>query len=136
MKEARTLLNSTEPAVIAELAQWRKGVHYLHANSLAQVYFLSTEEWTILHGKQVVLEKTTYSLQSVVAKQVMKTIGEAEIIHTGEVPRLRRGAMTLAIFKELCTAVFAGSQIQKKHCRRSTQASGARPGVLRSDSKD
>ena len=105
LKEAKTLLNSSEPSVIAMIAKWRKGVHYLHANSLAQVYLLCTEEWSALHGKQVVLEKTTYSLQSVVAKQLMKTISDTEIVNTGEVPRLRRGAMTLAVFKELCTSV-------------------------------
>ena len=43
LKEAKTLLNNSEPAVIAEVAKWRKGVHYLHANSLAQSYFLTTE---------------------------------------------------------------------------------------------
>ena len=121
LKEAKTLLNSSEPAVIGEIAKWRKGVHYLHANSLAQVYLLSTEEWSALHGKQVVLEKTTYSLQSVVAKQVMKTIAEAEIVNTGEVPRLRRGAMTLAVFKELCTSVL---QAVKYKAALQTQYAG------------
>eukprot|EP00974_Lingulodinium_polyedra_P113397 10977027-Lingulodinium_polyedra.AAC.1 len=58
MKEAKTQLNSSEPSVIAELAKWRKGVRDLRGNSLAQVYLLSTEEWAMLHGKQVVLEKT------------------------------------------------------------------------------
>ena len=36
----------------------------------------------------------------------MKTIAEAEIVNTGEVPRLRRGATNLAMFKELCSSVF------------------------------
>ena len=87
-------------------AKWRKGVHYLHANSLAQSYLLSTEEWSALHGKQVVLEKATYSLQSVVAKQLLKAISDTEIINSRETPRLRRGAMTLAMFKELCTSAL------------------------------
>ena len=121
LKEAKTLLNSTEPSVIAEVAKWRKGVHYLHANALAQVYFVSTEEWSALHGKQVVLEKTTYSLQSVVAKQLMKKIYDTEIVNTGEVPRLRRGAMTLAIFKELCSSV---QQAVKYKAALHTQCTG------------
>ena len=103
---AKTLLSSTEPSVIAELAKWRKGAHYLHANALAQAYFVSTEEWSALHGKQVVLEKTTYALQSIVAKQLMKSIHDVEIINTGEVPRLRRGATNLAMFKDLCSSVL------------------------------
>ena len=86
---AKALLCSTEPSVIAELAKWRKGAHYLHAN--AQWYFVSMEEWDALCGKPVVLEKTTYSLQSIVAKQLMKSIHSVEIINTGEVSRLRRG---------------------------------------------
>ena len=106
LKEAKTLLNSSEAAVIGEFATWRKGVHYLYANSLAQVYLLSTEEWACLHGKTVILDKTPYSLQSIVGKQVMKAIQETEIINTGEVPRLRRGAMTLVMFKEFCTSVL------------------------------
>ena len=68
----KALLASTESSVIAEFAQWRKAQHYLHANALAQNYFLATEEWSVLRGKTVVLEKTTYSLQSIVAKQTMK----------------------------------------------------------------
>ena len=106
LKEAKTLLNNSEPAVIAEVAKWRKGVHYLHANSLAQAYFLTTEEWPMLQHQHVVMDKTTYSLQSVVAKQTMKTIAEAEIVNTGEVPKLRRGPMTQAIFKELCVSTL------------------------------
>ena len=57
MKEAKTLLNSAEPSVITDIVKWRKGVHYLRANALAQVYFASVEEWSALHGKHVVLEK-------------------------------------------------------------------------------
>ena len=66
----------------------RSGVreHYLHANALAQAYFVSTEERGALRGKPVVLEKTTYSLQSIVAKQLMKLIQDVEIINTGEDP--------------------------------------------------
>ena len=62
--------------------------------------------WAFWHlaCKPVVLEKTTYSLQSVVAKQLMKLIQDVEIINTGEVPRLRRGARNLAMFKELCSS--------------------------------
>ena len=99
---AKTLLCSTEPAVIAELAKWRKKAHYLHANGLAQQYFISAEEWSSLRGRQVVVEKMAYSLQSVVAKQVMQAIEGQEIITTGEVPKLRRGAMNLELFKNLC----------------------------------
>ena len=36
----------------------------------------------------------------------MKTIAEAEIVNTGEVPKLRRGPMTQAIFKELCVSTL------------------------------
>ena len=103
---AKTVLSSTEPSVIAELAKWRKGAHYLHANALAQAYFVSTEEWGALRGKTVVLEKTPYSLQSVVAKQLLKSIQDVEIINTGEVPRLRRGATNIAMFKDLCSSVL------------------------------
>ena len=103
---AKTMLGSTEISVIAELAKWRKAAHYLHANALAQAYFVSTEEWGVLRGKTVEVEKTAYSLQSVVAKQLLKSIQDVEIISTGEVPRLRRGAMTLAMFKDLCASVL------------------------------
>ena len=78
----------------------------MHANALAQAYFVSTEEWGVLRGKTVVLEKTTYSLQSVVAKQLLKSIQDVEIINTGEVPRLRRGATNIAMFKDFCSSVL------------------------------
>ena len=84
----------------------RKEAHYLHANALAQQYLTSTEEWDTLRGKVVLLEKTTYSLQSIVARQVMKLIQDVEIINAGEVPRLRRGAMSLVMFKDLCSSVL------------------------------
>ena len=57
LKEAKTLLNNSEPAVIAEVAKWRNQVHYLHANSLAQAYFLTTEEWPVMQHQHAVLEK-------------------------------------------------------------------------------
>lgn len=61
-------------------------------------------------GKKVQLEKTTYGLQDVVAKQVMQMITEAEIINSGEVPKLKKNMVTLHIFKELCTAALQGSK--------------------------
>ena len=53
----KALLASTEPSVIAELAKWRKEAHYLHANALAQGYFVATDEWSVLRGKCVMLGK-------------------------------------------------------------------------------
>ena len=88
---AKALLCSTEPSVIAELAKWRKGAHYLHAN--AQWYFVSMEEWGALRGKPVVLEKTTYSLQSVVAKQLLKLIQD--------VRSLQRASQTLTAMTQM-----------------------------------
>ena len=90
---AKALLCSTEPSVIAELAKWRKGAHYLHANALAQAYFVSTEEWGALRGKPVVLEKTKYSLQSVVAKQLLKLIQD--------VRSLQRASQTLTAMTQM-----------------------------------
>ena len=106
LTSAKTLLSSTEPSVIAELAKWRKGAHYLHANALAQAYFVSTEEWSALRGKPVVVEKTTYSLQSIVAKQLMRLISDVEIINTGEVPKLKKQGMNQNMFKDLCSSVL------------------------------
>ena len=51
LQTAKTLLAATDPGVIAEVAKWRKGAHYLHANALAQNYFVSTDEWPALCGK-------------------------------------------------------------------------------------
>ena len=79
----------------------------MHANALAQNYFVTTEEWAALRGKFVVLDKVTHSLQSVVAKQVMKTIQEIEIVNAGEVPKLaRRSAMTTTVFQGLCESAL------------------------------
>ena len=118
LKEAKTLLHACEPNVLASLAVWRKGVHFLHANALAQTYFISCEEWTALLGRTVSLEKSAFSLQEVVAKQVMQIIGEAEILSGGEVPKLKKSNMTLFVFKELCnTALLAAkykSHLQNK----------------------
>ena len=89
---AKAMLSSTEPAVIAVLARWRKFSHYCHANVLAQSYFVSTEEWGALRGKSVMLERTKHSLQLLVAQQLMKSIQDVEIVDKDEIPRLRSTA--------------------------------------------
>ena len=48
---AKTLLCSTEPAVIAELAKWRKRAHYLHANGCANPRRLRRAEQAMLQAR-------------------------------------------------------------------------------------
>ena len=114
LQAAKTLLCATEPAVIADLAKWRKAAHYLHANALAQNYFLSLEEWGALRGKLAVIEKTTYSLQSIVAKQLVKLIQDMEIVSTGDVPKLKRTTMNITLFKELCSSVLNATKYKAR----------------------
>jgi len=66
LPDAKTLLNTTEPSVLVSLAQGRKKVHYLYANRLAQVYFLSVIEWNQLRGKTLRLGTEEHKLQEVV----------------------------------------------------------------------
>ena len=106
LKEAKTLLRACSPSVLVAMAQWRKNVHYLHANSLAQSYLISCEEWTALLNKSVMLEQSSFGLQDVVAKQVMQMISESEIVVSGEVPKLKKNAVTIHVFKELCTTAL------------------------------
>ena len=61
LKDAKFLLQSTETSVLVSLAQWRKQAHYLHANALPQVYFLSVPEWHQLLGKTAVVGGLTVS---------------------------------------------------------------------------
>ena len=65
LRGAKTFLHTTEPSVLVSLAQWRKTVHYLYANSLPQVYLLSVIEWNQLRGKTLRLG-TEHKLQEVV----------------------------------------------------------------------
>ena len=106
LKEAKTLLRACSPSVLVAMAQWRKNVHYLHANSLAQSYLISCEEWTALLNKSVMLEQSSFGLQDVVAKQVMQMISESEIVVSGEVPKLKKNIVTIHVFKELCTTAL------------------------------
>ena len=114
---AKTMLGSTEPAVIVELARWRKYSHFLHANALAQHYFVSTEQWAALRGQSVVLERTAHSLQLLVAKQLMKGIQDVEIVDdTDETPRLRHSATNKHLFRQLCATVLYAANF-KVHLR-------------------
>lgn len=103
LRDARALLSTCEPQVLAELAAWRKQVHYLYANSFAQSYLLHSQEWVALRGVQVVLaDMQEHSLQTVVVRQVMRMISEAEIIWSGEVPKMKKLPMSSAVFKDIC----------------------------------
>lgn len=109
LKEAKTLLRACEVSVLVAMAQWRKNVHYLHANSLAQSYLISCEEWTALLGKSLKLDHSIFGLQDTVAKQVMQMISESEIIVSCEVPKLKKNVVTIHVFKELCTTALQAS---------------------------
>ena len=61
LRDAKVLLQSTETSVLVSLAQRRKQAHYLHANALPQVYFLSVPEWHQLLGKTAVVGGLTVS---------------------------------------------------------------------------
>jgi hypothetical protein len=100
LRDAKALLHTTEPSVLQKLAGWRKAAHYLHANSLAQVYFLGVPEWATLRSKTVDFGKERHSLQHLVAAQTMRIISESEIVNSGEVPKLKKVCMTQTIFKE------------------------------------
>jgi hypothetical protein len=48
-KECKKVLGATEITVLSDLAQWRKQVHFLHANAFAQ-YYLLDPAWADLRG--------------------------------------------------------------------------------------
>jgi len=137
LKEAKTLLNSSEPSVIGEFAKWRKGVHYLYVDSLAQVYLLSTQEWAVLHGKRVVFDKTPYSLQSVVAGPASHEDDQRDrdCQYWGGAPAPSRGH-DFSCVQGVVHGSAAGSQVQKKHWKQNLQAFGGKWPARRSSSKD
>ena len=49
LKEAKRLLRQSDPKVLQEMINFRRKNSFVHANALAQKYFL-TEEWSVLHG--------------------------------------------------------------------------------------
>ena len=75
---------------------------------------MSTEEWGALRGKTVVLEKTPYSLQSVVAKQLLKSIQDVEIVDKDEIPRLRSTATNKNLFRQLCAMMLQAANFKEK----------------------
>ena len=102
-REARQLLQSSDIEALTLLATWRKKVHYLHANALAQHYFVGAADWSGLKGRTVEFDGVAYSLQTLVAGHVTSTICSAEILATTqETPRLKRSSMSLNTFYEIC----------------------------------
>ena len=109
-REAKQLLQSSEVEALVVLADWRKRVHYLHANALAQHYFVGATPWAALKGRAVEIDGALHALQSLVAQHVTSTICTAEILATSqETPRLKRSTMNITVFKELCDATSYGA---------------------------
>ena len=65
LREAKVLLAATEPAVVLQVASWRKQFHYLHSNTFPQSFILSVAEWSALRGVEVKFEGALVSLQKV-----------------------------------------------------------------------
>ena len=113
LKDAKTLLVATEPQVLVALAQWRETVHYSHANSLPQHYFLAHPEWNGLRGKTIRVDQETHSLQMLVGGQVMRRVVEGEIIKKGEVPKLKETMLNAGIFKEVCAVAAQATKYKQ-----------------------
>ena len=110
LREAKQLLQSSDVEALTVLAEWRKRVHYLHANALAQHYFVGATEWAGLQGRVVEIESVSHSLQTLVAQHVTNAICTAEILGTTqETPRLKRSTVDITIFNEICDALACGA---------------------------
>ena len=84
----------------------------LHANSVSQSLFLHVNEWHTLKDKTVTIEGSESSLQGVAAEQALRRAADAEIVSSGEVPKLRRSMMNTNVFTEICRAVACGAKYQ------------------------
>ena len=113
-QEARQLLQTSDIGALTQLAEWRKRVHYLHANALAQQYFVGAPDWAELKGHTLDFDGVSHSLQTLVVSHVTSTICSAEILATTqETPRLKRSSMNMNTFKEICDLVKFASQYMR-----------------------
>ena len=115
--EAKSLLRSTEIAVLNSLCAWRKRSHFCHANALSQQWFL-TPEWRQLkscrlrseileHGSQKQPQAgeaslhQSLSLQQCCADIIVKMLSQTEITRKADVPKLGRALVNADVFKEV-----------------------------------
>ena len=93
------------------MATWRKSVHFLHANALAQYYFLQSDFWSTLKCQSVIIEATSRSLQSLVLQQAKRLIMSTQILWDAEVPKAKKASMNLQVVQGLCNSAKFGSQL-------------------------
>lgn len=72
------MLRTTPPEILAELVQWRKRAHFIHANAFAQ-YYLLCEEWQALTGARIDIGPIQCLCQMAVLNQAKALIQQSEV---------------------------------------------------------
>ena len=90
--------------VLAKLADWRKHTDYVRANLFSQNYLL-TNEWAALRG--VFLDAgNKLCAQEVMFEYATALIRVADVVYTGEIPKVRRCDLTVDQFASQCPALL------------------------------
>ena len=88
----RDLRQVLDKPALVHLVNWRKGLHYLHANAMHQYYMTSKQQE--LKGKIVKFDGIeSQPMQVVVLKQALRKIEQADICNNQDVPKLLLSTM-------------------------------------------